>query len=89
MYTYIRVVFPVVLVFLIHYVCTHLYLHICAPPLTLTGFIQSILTTGGPICKTLLSIMKESSHLYGISILASVVLVTNAVHKLFQRAAAD
>lgn len=84
MYKYIRIVCPVVFVFLLHYVCTHLYIHICAPPLTLMGFVQSILTTGGPICKTLLSIMKETSHIYSISILGSVVLVTGAVQALFR-----
>ncbi len=85
MYKYIRIVCPIVIVFLVHYVCTHLYLHICAPPLTLLGFLQSMLTTGGPVCKALLSVMHDSSALYALAILGSLSLVSQAVYTLFER----
>lgn len=77
----VRPCLPFLLVFLTHYACTHLYLHICAPPFTISGLLQSFLATGSPVCTVLLSIMHTSSHLYTLAMVGGAALCIASLRK--------
>lgn len=62
---------PIVVVFGLHYVSTHLYAQICVP-WGMEGFFLSILTTSSPICSGLLNTIVFSSHSYASLIAAGL-----------------
>lgn len=63
----IVVVTPVLTIFLLHYVAANLYVKMCAE-LTLLGFIKSLVTTGSPVCNTLLSVVNITHNSYALLI---------------------
>lgn len=68
----ITFLFPILSVYLTHYVATNLYAHICAN-LSLFGFVSSLLTTGSPVCNSLLTIINTTHNSYAVLITGLVV----------------
>ena len=54
-------------VYLTHYVATNLYAHVCAN-FSFVGFVTSFMTTGSPICKSLLTIINTTHNSYAVLI---------------------
>jgi hypothetical protein len=61
----IAVALPILSVFVIHYVATNLYAKICAD-LSLFGFLTSLMTTGSPVCNSLLTVMNTTNNSYSV-----------------------
>jgi hypothetical protein len=61
------VLFPILSVYLTHYVATNLYAHICAN-LSAFGFVTSFFTTGSPVCNSLLTIINTTHNSYAVLI---------------------
>ena len=53
--------------FLAHYVATNIYASVCAPA-SFSGFIQSLLMTGSPVCNLALNVMHYTSDGYSIAV---------------------
>jgi hypothetical protein len=62
-----KIILPVVIVFALHYVSANLYASLCAP-LTLKGFLLSLIGTGSPVCTSLLSIVSYTSNTYNVAL---------------------
>jgi hypothetical protein len=61
------VLLPILSVYLTHYVSTNLYAHVCAN-LSIIGFVTSFMTTGSPVCNSLLTIINTTHNSYAVLI---------------------
>ena len=69
---------PVVVIFFGHYVAANLYVAVCAP-LSIEGFLLSIVGTGSPVCNSLLSIVNYTSNTYNIILSGFIVYLVAAL----------
>jgi hypothetical protein len=65
------VVLPILSVYVIHYFAAKLYVRFCAE-FGILGFFKSMLTTGSPVCTSLLSILNSTQNSYTL-LLTSMV----------------
>lgn len=69
-----KFVFPLLLLFTLHFVAVHLYAGYCVP-FTIDGLFRSFLATASPLCTALLSIINHTHNLYGIVVASTATIV--------------
>ena len=78
MFKYALPILPVVVIFFGHYIATNAYAVVCAP-LSLQGFLLSMVTTSSPVCNSLLSIVNYTSNTYNLILSGFIVFATGAI----------
>ena len=74
MYKFGKYVSPFAVVFLTHYISANVYSNVCAQ-FTLSGFLQSLLLTGSPVCGTLLHVVQYTQNSYGVMLAGAGALI--------------
>ena len=69
---------PIATVFATHYVSSNLYSYMCVP-MTLQGFLTSIVTTASPVCAGILNVMNLSSQSYSLAVAGGVSLLIQSL----------
>ena len=76
-------IIPIVGLFIIHYAAVHIYATLCVP-LSVAGFIQTLLIMGSPMCNFLLSIMMQSNTIYLAFLVATGSLIASVFYGLYR-----
>lgn len=71
------VVLPVITAYTTHYVSANLYTRICASD-GIIGFLTSLMTTGSPVCNSLLTIINSTHNSYALILTNMVSILAGA-----------
>ena len=69
-----KFVFPLVLLFSLHFLSVHVYAGYCVP-FSFDGLFRSFLATASPLCTALLSIINHTHNLYGIIVASTATII--------------